>query len=362
MAQFTWPPIQTTSGPIQILVDGNPTTIQTDTGTPANTVPMPVALVSGGGVPLDVANDYGASANAIRTAAQIGNATGAADFDDGVIGAQTLRVGIASDQLATLATEATAAAILADTTALAAVDFATEATLAAASAKLPATLGQKTGANSLAVVLASDTVLPNPTGAATLAEQQAQTALLTTIDADTGSIATSTASTVTELQTLNSVDFATETTSAAILADTNALAAVDYATETTLAAASAKLPATLGQKAMAASLAVVLASDQSAIPVDVNAAPSTATFDQITNLTTVAQTFTAPANAVGFKIQAPSTNTQNIVWRVNGTATATAGILMEPGRSEDFDAAGNISVYAVSGSNQVVTVQWKVRP
>lgn len=39
------------------------------------------------------------------------------------------------------------------------------------------------------------------------------------------------------------------------------------ATETTLAAASAKLPATLGQKAMAASLAVAIASDQSAVPV-----------------------------------------------------------------------------------------------
>ncbi len=41
------------------------------------------------------------------------------------------------------------------------------------------------------------------------------------------------------------------------------------ATETTLSAASAKLPATLGQKAMAASLAVAIASDQSAIPVTV---------------------------------------------------------------------------------------------
>ncbi len=39
------------------------------------------------------------------------------------------------------------------------------------------------------------------------------------------------------------------------------------ATETTLAAMSAKLPATLGQKAMAAAMAVSLASDQSAIPV-----------------------------------------------------------------------------------------------
>jgi len=39
------------------------------------------------------------------------------------------------------------------------------------------------------------------------------------------------------------------------------------ATESTLSAASGKLPATLGQKAMTASMAVVLASDQSSIPV-----------------------------------------------------------------------------------------------
>lgn len=39
------------------------------------------------------------------------------------------------------------------------------------------------------------------------------------------------------------------------------------ATEATLSAMSAKLPSTLGQKLMAASLAVVIASDQSAIPV-----------------------------------------------------------------------------------------------
>uniref|UniRef100_A0A6M3K1B8 Uncharacterized protein n=1 Tax=viral metagenome TaxID=1070528 RepID=A0A6M3K1B8_9ZZZZ len=45
------------------------------------------------------------------------------------------------------------------------------------------------------------------------------------------------------------------------------VAVTGVATETTLAAQSAKLPAALGQKAMAASMAVVLASDQSAIPV-----------------------------------------------------------------------------------------------
>lgn len=46
-------------------------------------------------------------------------------------------------------------------------------------------------------------------------------------------------------------------------------------TEATLAAASGKLPATLGQKAMAASMSVVLASDQSTVPVSVAAAAAT---------------------------------------------------------------------------------------
>lgn len=47
------------------------------------------------------------------------------------------------------------------------------------------------------------------------------------------------------------------------------------ATETTLAAASAKLPATLGQKAMTASMAVAIASDQSAVSVTSTNLPTT---------------------------------------------------------------------------------------
>ena len=59
------------------------------------------------------------------------------------------------------------------------------------------------------------------------------------------------------------------------------------ATETTLGLVNGKLPASLGQKAMAASLAVVLASDQAAIPVTV-AASSTATLASVaSSITTV---------------------------------------------------------------------------
>jgi hypothetical protein len=45
-----------------------------------------------------ISNDYGVSSGAVRTAAQIGNASGAADFGAGNSSAQTLRAVIATDQ------------------------------------------------------------------------------------------------------------------------------------------------------------------------------------------------------------------------------------------------------------------------
>jgi len=65
-------------------------------------------------------------------------------------------------------------------------------------------------------------------------------------------------------------------------------------TETTLSAVSTKLPATLGQKAMAASLAVVVASDQSVLPVR-NAPATAATVASVT--AAVADTTLLAANA-----------------------------------------------------------------
>lgn len=78
-------------------------------------------------------------------------------------------------------------------------------------ALLPSSIGQKASADSLSVVMASDAAAPLPTGASTLAEQQAQTALLTTIDAK---------------------DFATETTLAAAAADIALIESKDFSTLT----------------------------------------------------------------------------------------------------------------------------------
>lgn len=79
----------------------------------------------------------------LRTASQIGNAAGAADFGVGVSGAQTLRVVIATGGATPIPTGA-----------------ATAALQTALNAQIPTTLGQKNSANSLAVVLASDDTVP----------------------------------------------------------------------------------------------------------------------------------------------------------------------------------------------------------
>lgn len=224
MAQrsFNWPinPTTVNSGPIQFEIDGVPTIVNIDTATPSNSIPLPVRLYDINGNIIDLSVDFGPDASALRVAAQLGNASGPADFDAGLTGPQTLR----------------------------------------------------TASNILIEGSVPDTDIGNASGT---------------------------------------------------------------------------------------TLRTVIASDQPAIATKESL--NTGSFSQIANLINVAQTFTAPANAVGFKIQAPSTNTENISWSQGSVATITAGFLMEPGRSEDFDTGSDISVIATSTTQQTVTVIWKVR-
>lgn len=110
-----------------------------------------------------------------------------------------------------------------------------------------------------------------PTGASTSANQATEIASLASIDGKlTGPLAVTGPLTDTELR-------ATAVPVSGPLTDTQlratpvpvsgTVAVTGVATEATLAAVSAQLPATLGQKTMANSMAVVLASNQSAIPV-----------------------------------------------------------------------------------------------
>ena len=79
--------------------------------------------------------------------------------------------------------------------------------------------------------------------------------------------------------------------------------------EATQTAMSAKLPATLGQKAMVASLAVVVASDQSPIPISAASLPlPTGAATEVTLASRLAEaTFTARINTLGQKAMAAST-------------------------------------------------------
>lgn len=76
------------------------------------------------------------------------------------------------------------------------------------------------------------------------------------------------------------------------------------------------------------------------------------------SVTTAASTFTAPANAVGFLLEAESSNTNNIRWAIGSTATASVGTLAEPGRDTGYiPGAADISVITIGGT-QSVSVQW----
>lgn len=128
------------------------------------------------------------------------------------------------------------------------------------------------------------------------------------------------------------------------------------ATDSTLSTMSGKLPATLGQKTMAASMAAVIASDQSAIPTK---APTNANGSGAAAGATVSTvvTLTAPANAVGAFLMNLDTSSANIRWAVGRTATTTLGQQLQPGRDVWIPTGANISIVAESGT-QNYDVQW----
>lgn len=175
-------------------------------------------------------------------------------------------------------------------------------------------------------------------------------------------------------QALAAASFPVVLTALQITALTPPPAITGFALDSTLAAQSAKLPATLGQKAMAASMAVTLASDQASIPVaatlsaettkvigtvNTKGKPLTSQFNELLTLSTV-QTFTAPANAVGAIIQAQDNNATNIRIKQGGTATTTSGIQMQAGRSENLTNGSDISVCSESGTNAICVI-WSIQ-
>lgn len=300
MAHFIYPQATSTTAFLLDSVIVSPTV---DNAVPANNKGLPVVNLAGEGLgPLDVASgtssaltlrvvvsddstisieedkDYGVvGANTIRTAAQIGNATGAADFGSGADSAQTLRV-TPSTRSETATTPL--AVRLSDGAAF--YDGATETTAQAISGQLPATLGQKPSASALAVVISGDqTAIPAsqsgtwninnitgtvslPTGAATESSLVAMSGKLPATlgqKLSVDSLSVTIASDQTDIDVAQAGTWDITNITGTVSLPTGA------ATESSLVTMSGKLPLTLGQKLSAQSMSVTIASDQTSINV-----------------------------------------------------------------------------------------------
>lgn len=167
------------------------------------------------------------------------------------------------------------------------------------------------------------------------------------------------------LSTIAALDFATETTLLSVDSYLASIAAEDFATQTTLAAISVQLPATLGQKTMANSFAVTLASDQTQIPVSqsgnwsVFSSGYQGTFTDRSGQATVASSQVAAANA-NRRYFFISNISNAIIWINFGTAATTASPSIPLNAGDSFVMEANfintesVNVIAASGTRDYV--------
>lgn len=281
------------AGPIQFNLDtgGGPvaTSVLEDTGTPSNNAPLPVKLTGVTGDINITAGDLnvqtshvGASFDSMR----IGDGTEIANVSTS--NELQVRDDDANTDLDTIAGAVSGSEMQVDI--VSAGPVATEATLAAQSAKLPAALGQLASAASLSTVLSTEqevilsaikTAVEIIDNAIAGSEMQvdlvglggaATEATLSTLNGKFGSVGqkASSGSAPMVLSTeqeviLTAIQTAVEIIDNAVSGSemqVDLVGIADVATDTTLAAMSAKLPAALGQAVKAASLSVTLASDQ----------------------------------------------------------------------------------------------------
>ena len=159
---------------------------------------------------------------------------------------------------------------------------ATEATLAAIDAGVPAALGQTTMAASMPVTLASNQSALAVTGTFFQATQPVSVAAVVHVDDNAGSLTVDGSVSITGSVAVTGPLTDTQLRAAAVPISAAALPLpAGAATEATLAAIDAGVPAALGQTTMAASMPVTLASNQSALAV-------TGTFFQATQPVSIA--------------------------------------------------------------------------
>jgi hypothetical protein len=129
--------------------------------------------------------------------------------------------------------------------------------------QLPATIGQKTSAQSTSVVMASDATTPLPTGAATSALQITGNASLATIATETTAIAGQLPASLGQKASAGSLSTVLASDATLPLPTGAATATNQTAGNAVLSAISGQLPPSLGLKAQSSSLSVVVANPTS---------------------------------------------------------------------------------------------------
>lgn len=157
------------------------------------------------------------------------------------------------------------------------------------------------------------------------------------------------------IQFSNSVGFPTNVSSASPLPVTGSLV-IPTATplpENLVQVGSS--PIFLGQQPIANSIPVNFSTAQVAPKTYQN---SSGSFVINAGLTTVAATEIPPATAVGFVLEASSSNSNNLRWAIGSAATTSSGMRLEPGRDSGFiPLAASISIISESGTNEY-ELQW----
>lgn len=353
--------IVTTSGAIKFVKDSVEVEVVEDTVTPSNNTPLPVKITS-------VTGDINITAGDLN----VQTSHSGVNYDSVRIGDGTdlLAINGSGEALVTASQSGTWNVNNISGTISLPTGAATESTLSTIDGKIPSNLTVSStrllvdgsgvtqpvsGTFWQATQPVSAASLPLPTGAATESTLTAINNKMAALGQTTmaGSMPVTIASNQTALSTsaAQSGTWNITNISGTVSLPTGA------ATESTLSAMSAKLPASLGIKTASGSLSIAPASDA---VFSVSASAMTASYQEILNLTTSDQTFTAPANAKWCKVMADDTNVANIRVKIGGTATTSSGMQFQPGRSEDFNAVGNISVIAESGTNQKISVVFGV--
>lgn len=394
------------SPPIQIVKDGVDTTVTKDTANPSNTVAVPVEIVGTSGTEINItAGDINVQLTHLGTNAdstRIGDGTnlmavnssleaqvrdddanaallviasdiqkiasavdtnGTAHSAEGFMvlgsdGTNSVRLKLDSDGHAQVdilsqvlptgaATEAaqntgngSLATIVTNTTGL-----ATQATLAAIAGQLPASLGSKADAASLAVTLSTE---DKATQNAIKNAVEILDNIVSGSEAQVDIVSAGPILTETQFNTLTGA--LTETAPANDTASSGLNGRLQRIAQR-LSSLISLLPAALGQQNMAGSLSVAIASNQSVVPVSQSRVMNSAV-----NFT-AAGNLTAPAGAKGFVIQNSTRALGALRFAPgSGVATASVGFLLEPGQSTSYQdgapsvlSIGNVDSLALDG-------------